>query len=198
MPIRNVFAVLTAMLVCSPATAITFNFQNVVTTTFTEQGLTLNASAFLSTGATTSVPAAPNSNGAGAGIGGGGTPGGGQISAQEFFLFEFDGLVRLDSITIVETGGSDESVSILYPGFATQTETVPGDGPAETVFDGGDFNGLLANPTTSFIVFGPPADPTERGIRIAEIEVSRIPLPAAGLLLLGGLGALVAAGRRRA
>jgi hypothetical protein len=107
--------------------------------------------------------------------------------STESITFTFDYAVDLDAFTLSAFDDNDD--------FSYQIN-------GGTIVDGmTDFNAISATNVTSFTIFAQGKFLTD-GIGndefgLASIEISSIPVPAAGGLLLAGLGALAFAARRR-
>lgn len=130
------------------------------------------------------------------GLGVTGNPENGRLGLGETLTFDF-GTVMVDQISglIFEAGGQAEQFGITIGGIST-VFTVPA--AAGTSFVNFDFTSLIpTGGVSSFSIFGlQPNASGNRGVKVGEITVNTIPLPAGGLLLMSGLGALALRRRR--
>ncbi len=174
------------------AATVTYNFQasgtNGATINYSSGGVDMTV-----TGAVGNVAVTNN------GLGVTGNPEGGRLGLGESLTFDF-GTTLVDQISglIFESGGQTEQFGITIGGVST-VFTLPA--AAGSSFVNIDFTSLIpTGGVSSFTIFGLEPDAAgNRGVKVGEITVNAltaIPLPAGGLLLLSGLGALTLRGRR--
>lgn len=106
------------------------------------------------------------------------------------------GKIRALTMTFFEAGAEDETFAVVIDGVQTDL-LIPG-GTRGASYQSIDLTSLLpGGEVTTFTVVGLEPDAAgNRGIRLADVALTTIPLPAGGALLLTGLLGLV--GLRRA
>lgn len=137
----------------------------------------------------------------GNGVGVTGSPEGGELALDEELFFEFDPEVVLLSALVIEVGKEHERFDISFNGSdIVHTIRLVGEKQSEerqlhTI----DLSAYQDGLTSSFTLFGYGKEDADdsRGIRVAGLTVSTVPLPAAGLLLISALGGMAYMGRKR-
>lgn len=97
-------------------------------------------------------------------------------------------------LTLSDAADSPSALQITAAGM---TKTLSGLGNGNTQMVLIDFGGNVSGATVLFEVLGSNGYKRNDGFSLDDIAVAAIPLPASALLLLGGLGAIGAYGRRR-
>lgn len=178
----------------SNAWAVSFNFQasetNVASASYSQGGIDLTVTAFKNFGTTNDAAVISRAQG---GLGVVGNPTGATLGANEALTFSFSPSVSLLSAVMFERGTEDESFRLFDANDVAVTDFTILAGATTQIFDFTSFN-VVGN---SFTIMGLETGNSDRGGRVAQIDVSAIPLPASLLLLLGGMGALAMVSMRR-
>jgi len=111
---------------------------------------------------------------------------------NDVLTFSFDRLVRIDAIAFVEVDNNDDFAfgSVAGTSFERAFDFAQ-------VFDQTDLSELLSANARTGLTFGIGAIGSNDNFRVAGLNVSTVPLPASGMMLLGALGAGVVLSRRR-
>lgn len=178
----------------SNAWAVSFNFQsaetNVASAFYSEGGIDLTVTAVKNFGTTNDSAVVSRARG---GLGVVGNPTAATLGWNEALTFTFSPAVSLLSAVMFERGSEDESFRLFDSNKVAVTDFTILAGSTTQLFDFTSFNVV----GTSFTIMGLEAGDWTRGGRVAQIDVSAVPLPASFLLLLGGMGALVTVSMRR-
>ena len=198
-----VAAACVSVLMSGAASAATFNFQsngadNNSTVAFGPvDGVSLVVDAFKVFNPSTTTFTDGDVNQGSNGLGVSGDPEGGRLGAGEGLQFQFSPNVSVVSSLVFERGDQNEDF-IVFDDTNTQvggTFTVLGGGAGNStqLFDLSALNIV----GSFFTIVGIDSGGGNRGVRIAELTVTPVPLPAALPLFAGGLGLLGLLGWRR-
>ncbi len=124
-----------------------------------------------------------------------GRPEGGRIAAGEALVFDFDGVRQsLGGVMIFEAGDEVETFDIYADYELVGSFTIPA-GPNRGISEF-DLEAFEAVGSVFAFVGTSPSGAGNRGIRLSELTVTAVPIPAGGLLLLSGLGIMTLRKRR--
>ena len=122
------------------------------------------------------------------------------VAAGEALVFDFSPIThRLLQAVIFEKGPEEETVDLYIDGVYAETFTIPSDaaGPTEKAFETFSLGGSgLRGEIFAFVGTSPDGEGW-RGIRMREISVAAVPLPAGAGLLLSGFGLMALRKRRK-
>lgn len=200
--LRTLVAAATVSVLTSvAANAATFNFQsngsdgNSTVAYGPVDGVSLVVDAFKVFNPSTSTFTDGNVNQGSNGLGVSGNPEDGRLGSGEGLQFQFSPAVTVLSTLVFERGNQDEDF-IIFDDTNTQvggTFTISGGANSTQFFDLTAFN-IVGK---FFTIVGLESGSGNRGVRIAELSVTPVPLPAALPLFAGGLGLLGLLGWRR-
>ncbi|TCS59814.1 putative secreted protein [Primorskyibacter sedentarius] len=119
----------------------------------------------------------------------------------EALAFDFSPIThRLLQAVIFEKGPEDETVDLYIDGVYAETFTIPSDatdGPVDRSFETFSLSASgLRGEVFAFVATSPDSEGW-RGIRMREISVAAVPLPAGAGLLLTGFGLMALRKRRK-
>ena len=131
------------------------------------------------------------------GLGVSGNPNGGRWGVGETLTITFSKNAILDMATVFELGGGSNDVEVEDGSGNLLLSFDATDGANTDSFFQATPGGLIEGTVFVFSLTNSDGSASQRGIRLTELDVSIIPLPAGGLLLLAGLGGLAIVRHRR-